>query len=406
MKWFQSKFAAVAYLAGILIIHGTVLWNARDLVRKGYPDFTIYYCAGTMVRQGLGHDLYDLYAQYHVQRTFAPEVATRLAALPYNHPPFEALIFVPFSLFPYFTAFVLWGMVNFSLLLVSLFLLRTYLAEMQIFSWELWLLGSLAFFPIFFNLLQGQDSILLLFLYAVALVCLKTNRDALAGGSLALGLFKPHLVLPFVLLWLVSGHKRLLRGFLPTAAGLIGVSVVVVGWAGFAAYPRYVVQLEETMARGAIMPSDMPNVRGIVYVLFHGSSLAAPIAIAISIGIFLLTAWQCRQFTADLFRLRFVLAVVATVLVSYHCLGYDLSILALPVALITAELQANSFVGSARPITIAALALLFFSPLQLFLLMRGNHLAIIGWAVALLMAGISMQAAYRPQQLPAAAKAL
>src|SRR5579871_860129 len=157
MRATRTRLVIVAYVLGILGIHGVVLWNARSLIRKGYADFTIDYCAGTMVRDGLGHQLYDLRAQNEVKHRFAPSVAVHPGELPYNHPPFEALFFLPFSYAPYLTAFVLWDLLNLGLLLAIAFLLRDCFAGVPSDSWKFFLPVSLVFFPVFFNLLQGQD---------------------------------------------------------------------------------------------------------------------------------------------------------------------------------------------------------------------------------------------------------
>jgi len=393
MKTFNSRLVLVAYLVGIVIVHGAVFWRAREIVRKGYPDFTIYYGAATMVRQGFGHRLYDESAEYKVRREFAPDVAIRTGVLPYNHPPFEALGFVPFTYISYSRAFVFWDLLNVSMLLVLPVLLRPCFPQLQDCSWPLWILTSLAFLPVFFALLQGQDSILLLFLYTLAYLCLRTSREALAGGWLALGLFKPHLTLPFVLLLLVQGRRRILWGFLPLAAGLVLISYAVVGWEGLVSYPYYVWHLEEAMARGAIVPSNMVNLRGVLYLLLRGSPYFSVAAIAISAVVLLWTAWLCgKNLTVGLLDLRFALTVVATVIVSYHCLGYDLSVLILPIAVVASQLRDKvALRGWPRAALVLALGILFFSPLQLFLLMRSNRLALLGWAVLLLMAGISAQ---------------
>lgn len=396
MKSFNTRVAFVAYLAGILVIHVAVFWNARHVIRRGYPDFTSYYCAGTMVRQGMGHQLYDDHAQDRVKREFAPDVAIRPGVLPYIHPPFVALFFVPFTYASYAPAFVLWDLLNLGLLLALPFLLRPYLSSLQDRSWALWMLASLAFFPVVFDLMQGQDSILLLFLYAVVFVCLKKNREVLAGGWLALGLFKPHFIVPFVLLWITRGSRRILWGFLPAAAGLGLISAAVVGWTGLASYAPYVLHLEGTMARSTIVPADTPNLRGVFYLFLHGSAYLSPATIAISCGIFLWVAWQCREAGGGLFDLQFALAVVTAALVSYHCLGYDLSILILPIAVVAADLRDNAArQGWSRGLLLLAISILFFSPLQLFLLMRSNRLALIGWAVVLLLCGISFRISWR-----------
>jgi hypothetical protein len=399
----KLKLAILFYLVGMVIIHAAVFWSVREQIRKGYSDFSIYYCAGTIVRQGIGHRLYDNVTQFKVQREFSPEVAIRLDALPYNHPPFEAVFFAPFSYVSYSLAFALWAVANLAMLVSLPFMLRPKLQQIQSYPWPFWVLASLGFFPIFFALLQGQDAILLLFLYALAFVSMMKNRDVLAGGWLACGLFKPHLILPCVFLLVLQGRKKVLYGFLPIAGVAAAVSIAVVGWEGILLYPRYVLRLEDTMARGAIMPSDMPNLRGILYLLLHGDSYVGPVALVSSAGVLLFAAWRSRE-GPSLLNVKFSLAAVATVLVSYHGLGYDLSILMIPVVLL-----ANEFLGKGTIrgwpdfLTIAAVAALFFSPLQLILLMRSNRLALMGWVVLALFCGIAFQMSARKVNSGAAA---
>lgn len=392
MEKSPKKIAVFMYLCAMVVIHAGFFWRARDLVRKGYPDFTIYYSAGMMVRRGLGHELYNNVAQYQLQRELAPDVTIRQDALPFNHPPFEALVFVPFACFSYLPAFVLWDCLNVGILISIPFFLRAQVPELQQYSWPLWVLTSLALFPIVLTLLQGQDSILLLLVYTLAFVCLKKDAEALAGGFLALGLFKPHLILPFVFLWLMRDGKKILYGFLPTAAALTIVSLAIVGARGFLSYPAYVLQLEKTMAGGAIRPSDMPNLHGVIYTLGH-TPYSGFITIALSCGILVLAAWLCRKKepAPELFCWKFSLAIGTTIVISYHCLGYDLSILFLPIALIVAKLDDPTLRGWPRGLIFIGLALLFFSPLEVFLLTHGNRLGIIGWAVLLLLGGIALQ---------------
>jgi len=42
--------------------NGVMLWNTRVRIRQGYGDFASFYTAGTLVRRGLGADLYNLAA--------------------------------------------------------------------------------------------------------------------------------------------------------------------------------------------------------------------------------------------------------------------------------------------------------------------------------------------------------
>ncbi len=120
----RLKSLALIYLVGVVGVYLTVFWNARRLIAAGLPDFAIYYCAGTVVRQGLGHQLYDPAARFEVQQQFATAVPLFRGPLPWTHPPFEALFFVPFSYFPYLTAYALWNVLNLVLVGATLWLLR------------------------------------------------------------------------------------------------------------------------------------------------------------------------------------------------------------------------------------------------------------------------------------------
>jgi hypothetical protein len=408
MKLGNPRLAGRFYVAGVLLIHLLVVWNARDLIWKGYPDFTIYYTAGTIVREGMGHKLYDDAVQFRVQKAFAPQVATRLGALPFNHPPFEAVLFVPLSYFPYRVAYLLWSVVNLAMLAALPILLRRHVPVLNGWPPWVWTVASLAFFPIFFALLQGQDAILLLFFYGLAFVSWKEQRLVAAGAWLACGMFKFHLVLPFVLLMLIQekrgqGRRRILAGFLLVGVILGAVSIAAVGVGQIISYPRYVLGLEKTMAMGAIMPSDMPNLRGILYLMASSVRHFDVLVICFSAVLYFLAAWICGSRDDDSNSasrdLKFSLAVFATVLVSYHGLGYDLCVLALPVLLIGGQLGSNIRRASWTGMGIrVGLAVLLFSPLALVLLMRYNRLALLGWA--LLICFVSLAGELRSRPLP------
>jgi len=407
MKALNIRTTIFFYLAGMVVIHLAVLSSLKQMIRMGYPDFTIYYCAGTMVRQGLGHELYNDVAQFKVRREFLPEAANRLGKSPYNHPPFEAVFFAPLTYLSYSRALIFWDLVNLAMLMALPFLLRPQLLSLQNFSWPLWILACVAFFPTFFALLQGQDSILLLFLYTLGFVDLAKGNDTRAGGWLGFGLFKPQLVVPFIFFMFLCGRRKMLYGFLPLAAALGLLCAAIVGWQGLSSYPQYVLHLEATMARGAIVPADMPNLRGVLYLLLPGVLHVDVVTVTLSVCIFLFTVWQgCKIGTGkigrvkigsgSLFPWQFALAVVTTVIVSYHCLGYDLSILLLPVVLLVHELRKESHPREWSGVVImVAVGVLFFSPLQLLLLLRFNRLALAGWAVLLWMVGIAGQISTR-----------
>src|SRR5437763_1301142 len=138
MKLLKSKKLLVWYFAAMTCLHGFLIWNAAGLIQKGYPDFTHMYAAGKIVRYGLGYRLYDEATQYRVQQEFASGVSIRHGALPYNHPPYEALIFVPLSYLPYLSAFVLWDVLGLVILVYLPYLLRPHVSLLETASPPFW----------------------------------------------------------------------------------------------------------------------------------------------------------------------------------------------------------------------------------------------------------------------------
>jgi len=129
------------------------------------------------------------------------------------------VLFVPLARFSFVTAYAIWLILNVALLCWIPCVLRKRLPALGKAPLYLWLLACFAFYPIFMALIQGQDSILLLFLYCLAYEALERRSELAAGGWLALGLYKYHLVLPFVgSLW---RRNKLIAGFLTAAGGIL-----------------------------------------------------------------------------------------------------------------------------------------------------------------------------------------
>jgi len=376
-----KKFLLI-FLAGMLSLHIVVTWRSRDLVRKGYPDFTALYSAGKILRQGLGRQLYDSQTQFRIQQEFAAGVSIRQGPLPYIHPPWEALLLVPFAYFSYQTAYLLWDTVNVLILLSLPFLLRNHLPQLKRVPALFWLFAALAFYPIFFDLLQGQDILPLLLFLTLAFVSLKQNHDLAAGCWLGLGLFRFHLVLPLVFILLLHKRLRALLGFALVAVVLAVVSIAIIGWNAALSYPAFVWHVETVMGHGAIVPVDMPNLRGLVHTFLaeRSSKLVIQLVVAVlsvTLLFFASAKWKFAREGA-VFDLGFALALVATILVSYHANTYDLSLLFLPVMLLTNHVAGADWKHGWNRITLLGpMLLLFVSPIQMLLLQKYGKLSLL-----------------------------
>jgi hypothetical protein len=241
---------------------------------------------------------------------------------------------------------------------------------------------------VFIGLLQGQDSILLLLLVTLTFVALKRGADFRAGCWLGLGLFRFHMVLPLVFILLLHKKHKTLLGFVLVALALGIISVAIVGWEGALHYPGYVWHLESIMGRGSIVAADMPNLRGLVSTVLTApsSKLIADIGIALLSAALLFFAssnWRLAS-TETVFDLGFSLALVVTVLVSYHALDYDLSLLFPAVLLLINHLQnAEPPHDWLRVSLFGPIFILFLSPLHIVVLfLRYGHLS---WLAPILL---------------------
>jgi hypothetical protein len=352
------------------------------LLRRGYQNFTIFYAAAVMVRRGQSHNLYDLSAQYRTQQEFVPKVDIRQAALPYNHPPFEALLFLPFTTLPYLSAYLLWNVLSGAMVAFSLVLLRKQFVEIGRLPLAFRVLSCTAFVPLTSGIVQGQDSVLLLFLLVVAFTAMEKENDVAAGAALAAGLFKFNLVLPLVFL-LGAKRPRLLVGFAPVAALLVGTSLAMVGWHGATSYLRFLFRLENSGAGGAIVAADMPNLRGMIaaFALARNGTSLMPLTIACSAVAIAIACWRMGSMR-DSVRFAFVLATATAILVSYHTLTYDLNWL-LPALLLlfAAPAPKSSPRSRADRADIVLIVLLYLAPLFEPFWPRVNQ---FGWPVLVL----------------------
>src|SRR5215470_4667051 len=162
----RSERAIVLLLISSAIVHGTLLWKERRQIASGYGDFSALYTGGSLVARGLGGQLYDDQQQWKIQQEFARGVNIRRGPLPFIRPPFDALVFVPFAWLSYPVAVIIWSLLNLGLLFFAIQILERPLGK----AYPPWIetILCLGLFPVFLDLLLGQDSILLLLLFVLA----------------------------------------------------------------------------------------------------------------------------------------------------------------------------------------------------------------------------------------------
>jgi len=376
------KTAGRLFLVAMVAIHAFFLWNMRHVMAHGDPDFTVYYTAGRMLREGQGRQLYDPQAQLTTQRQFASRAQTHNNPLPYIHPPFEGLIFLPLTFLPYSAAFALWNLLNMGFLLGVSHLLRASVECLRLISAVDMYMALLAFFPVFANFHQGQDAILLFLVVLLAFRAWDEGQDFTAGLWIGAGLFKFHLILPLAVVLVLWRGRKFLLGVLTTSSAAVLISLALVGWHQALRYPGFTWHILSQPMLGRIPFRQLPNLLGLIggwSSAEYAGWLLPGVVLACSI-LLLAVAVRMGRLAANrsLTRMAFAFAVTSALFVGYSTNTYDLCLLALPIALVIDHVLRES-AGSPkqRLALILPILPLLLSSLWFYLWMRWVHINVI-----------------------------
>ena len=328
-------------LLGVAILLVTaVVWSARGPnVEK--TDFVLTYVGAHIVHDGSGARLYDI----NFQKQVRDSLFQHPNPLFYEHPPFEALLLSPLAALPFRMAYLLWGLSNVVIWLILIFFIRPYFPRPKedLGYLALWLL----FAPLTVALYQGQSSLILLALYAIAFVKLQQEKQFSAGMWLGLGLFKFQFVLPFAFIFLLRKRWRFLEGFAASSLFLTLISLVAVGWKGIGDYVRFLLAISgnpQNLSYGSAV--DMPTLFGFVYAFLGrriGHMELNVVVVMLSILLLGLVAWYWKSHdeygSGDL---MFASAIAASLLAGSHMFTHDFSPLALALFIAVSNLPDRS----------------------------------------------------------------
>ena len=381
------------YLGALVIIQVcTVISGLAILctVRGRYIDLRTFYTAGYMLRTRQAALLYDYPTEQRLQTSL---VSYDPRALPMMSPPFTALLFVPLSHLSIEEAHVVFAIVDIVLLAVCVVLLQPFLTSLSARWRPAPTLLIFSFLPAWVAILVGQLSVVLLLLYCIAFVCLRRKHDVVAGLVVSLAMMKFQVAIPVAILFLLWRQWRFIAGFLTGSAVLAALSIRIVGTAPFLAYLHSLYSMTSAVSadpvnqlRFAIIPEQMPNLYGTIFMLTRGAAWCHILILAISLVLFL---WTARQ------RPSLALALMTAMLVSYHLFFYDLTLLVLPLAMLADHLLRNPDSTQSPDLrlltTRVSLGMLLLSPM-LRLLTGAND----AWLLTLPMLALTVSSAWWP----------
>jgi glycosyl transferase family 87 len=382
---FRSVEVAIAWFGVAIVLFGAVLWTNHSPANE-MTDFSVTYIGARIVHEGRGSNLYDVAEQ---EKTKA-SVFTHAQPLIFEHPPFEALLLAPLGGLHYDTAYLIWGTLNVLVWLYLPYLLRPYAPcpHSELAYLMLWLL----FPPLGIALYQGQSSLLLLLVFALAFVSLKRGREFKAGVWLGLGLFKFQFAIPLALIFLFRRKWNVVSGFVASAIALALLSFVAVGWQGLVGYVRLLLNVAGHPHNSSYGEAkDMATLQAFCNAVLGGLLTPAAIHFTVAAGSAALIVSAARASLPDItharFDLLFAISILVALITGIHMFAHDLSPLALALFVVLPHLAsraARGWSGVARVCIV-----LLWIPLIYFLAVAGHALYLFFPLLSLLAISIT-----------------
>ncbi|MDQ3005272.1 MAG: glycosyltransferase 87 family protein [Chloroflexota bacterium] len=232
-----SGIRRVFVIAGIVSLFVSYLgiWIRiiNDPVERTGADFIHFYSAGRIAQSEDASQVYNLSLQRKIEEQ---QVGFPLApgqVLPYNHLPFLIPILQTIVSTDYVNSFYRWVTIMVILFITGIIILGRILTEsgMDRKSILLVSIGSFLFLPLFFSLMNGQDTAFLFLGAVIWMYGLLTKREIIAGLGLSLTTVRPHIALILALPMLFS-YRKAFMGFAIGSGILALISFLIIGMEG------------------------------------------------------------------------------------------------------------------------------------------------------------------------------
>jgi len=197
---------------------------------------------------------------------------------PSPHPPFIAVLFLPFSFLSYPTATLLWFFLEIGFVLISAFmLLKLSFQKPGFMPYLLFVSILLAWNPFLAEMRSGQLMILILVLLCLALFCIKSGKDWVAGLLLGLTISIKLITWP-LLLWLV--FTRRWRAVLAAGGAIVVLHLLAACFLGLGAIKYYYLTVSPTVFQAYIQNHYNLSGWALAWRVFAGIGPSAMISMA------------------------------------------------------------------------------------------------------------------------------
>ncbi|MEN3951290.1 glycosyltransferase family 87 protein [Iodidimonas sp. SYSU 1G8] len=332
----RGRLTAYPFIFLVLGMAG-VIWAALSdngvLTPDGLPlgaDFINVYATSYLVLQGSPEIAYDPVrhnAVEHALIDFDPG-----AYFGWHYPPMALFLVAPLALLPFMGALFVWLGVTF---LGYLAVLRaTVPKDLPVGPAVLALVG---FTGVFINVINGQNGFLTTGLLGAAFLALARGRPWLAGVLIACLLYKPQFGVLIPLALLAGGYWRSVIAASAAGLILIAASYLVFGaetWQAFLGSTTFTRDV--VLEAGGTGWHRIQSIFSMVRMAGGGIEVAYAAQMIVLLGLALLVVVVWRRPSAP-FEVKAALLAAGSLLATPYVLDYDLIVLALVLAWVTAD---------------------------------------------------------------------
>jgi hypothetical protein len=340
LKVYPRIFIILYILIGAYWFLPGLLTQGIHLDPLGKPigsDFVCFWTASQLALSSQSANLYSpdkfYAAEQNVAKVFYP--------LPWQYPPTFLLMVLPLAFMPYLLSLLVFLVVTGAGYIYVLWRIAPH-------RFTPWL--SLAFPATFQNIIHGQNGFLTASLLGGGLALVRSH-PVLAGISLGLLSYKPHIAAVIPVALVVGRHWKTLFSMIATGVVCIAISTAAFGYGLWLRFFQNISFASKLLIDGSHNLFKMPTVFGGTLLAGGSNALASSLQLLAGIAALICVVWIWSRRQIPLF-LKSSALVVAILLITPYAFEYDLTILALPLAWLCWNFSEESGLSSVEEVVV------------------------------------------------------
>ncbi len=324
----------------VLVCVGSWLTSTDGVDLRGKPlgtDFITFWSAAQLALVGTPVLAYDSGAIFEMHKLAVPANSELFL---WHHPPTFMVLVYPLAFLPYIPAYFVWAGLTLAAFVWTMVRLAPSPYTLAL---------TLAFGGTFVNFIHGQTGFLLAALVGGIFLCLE-KRPAIAALLIALMTIKPHLGVLIPIALICGGYWRVFGYAIVACLGFWALTTAMLGTEMWIAGVENLTTTRYVMDEGLLTWAKMPSLYATAMMLGNGTALAYSVQIVFGLAVAVAVALAWRG-PASL-SVKAAVLVSGSVLLPPYIFDYDLTVLAIAIALLAQEGQRTGWRAYEREILV------------------------------------------------------